>query len=115
MHEGFLSISAGSLLRGLRPCIRRNRRRCLGYRAESRQYGYTLHAGRRWRFRTGTDGLTEARGRGESFGLDRVNAALAERPDPTPGQAVYLLRTRVAEFADGPLTDDLCLLAARID
>jgi hypothetical protein len=26
-----------------------------------------------------------------------------------------LLRRRVAEFADGPLSDDLCLLAARID
>lgn len=62
-----------------------------------------------------TDGLTEARRRGEFFGLDRVNAALAELTDPTPSQAVDLLGTRVAEFADGALTDDLCLLAARID
>jgi serine phosphatase RsbU (regulator of sigma subunit) len=61
------------------------------------------------------DGLTEARRHGELFGLDRVNAALAELADPTPRQAVDLLRTRVAEFADGPLTDDLCLLAAQID
>jgi serine phosphatase RsbU (regulator of sigma subunit) len=60
-----------------------------------------------------TDGLTEARRKGEFFGLDRVNAAL-ELTDPTPSQAVDLLRTRVSEFADGPLTDDLCLLAARI-
>jgi hypothetical protein len=43
------------------------------------------------------------------------------RPTPTyttlrdVTQAVDLLRTRIAEFADGPLTDDLCLLAARID
>jgi len=62
-----------------------------------------------------TDGLTEARSHGEVFGLDRVNAAIAELADPTPSQAVELLRTRVAEFADGPLTDDLCLLAARIE
>jgi serine phosphatase RsbU (regulator of sigma subunit) len=61
-----------------------------------------------------TDGLTEARRRGEFFGLDRVNGALAELTDPTPSQAVDLLRTRVSEFADGPLNDDLCLLAARI-
>jgi sigma-B regulation protein RsbU (phosphoserine phosphatase) len=61
-----------------------------------------------------TDGLTEARGHGEFFGLDRVNGALAELTDPTPSQAVDLLRTRVSEFADGPLNDDLCLLAARI-
>jgi Stage II sporulation protein E (SpoIIE) len=33
-----------------------------------------------------TDGLTEARGRGEFFGLDRVNAALGEMTDPTPSQ-----------------------------
>jgi serine phosphatase RsbU (regulator of sigma subunit) len=61
-----------------------------------------------------TDGLTEASRKGEFFGLDRVNAALAELTDPTPSQAVDLLSTRVSEFADGPLTDDLCLLAARI-
>jgi stage II sporulation SpoE-like protein len=49
----------------------------------------------------------------ELFGLDRVNAAIAELPDPTPSQAVDLLRRRVAELADGPAADDLCL-AGRI-
>jgi phosphoserine phosphatase RsbU/P len=62
-----------------------------------------------------TDGLTEARRDREFFGLDRVNATLAELSDPTPGQAVETLRTRVTEFADGELRDDLCLLAARVD
>jgi sigma-B regulation protein RsbU (phosphoserine phosphatase) len=62
-----------------------------------------------------TDGLTEARRNGDFFGLERVSAVLAELEDPTPSEAVALLRTRVAEFAASPLTDDLCLLAARID
>lgn len=61
-----------------------------------------------------TDGLTEARRDGELFGLDRVTAALGEISDPTPDQAIGVLRTRVAEFAPGPPHDDLCLLAARV-
>jgi serine phosphatase RsbU (regulator of sigma subunit) len=62
-----------------------------------------------------TDGRTEARRNGDRFGLERVNAVLAELDDPTPSEAVGLLRTRVSEFAVGPRTDDLCLLAARMD
>jgi serine phosphatase RsbU (regulator of sigma subunit) len=62
-----------------------------------------------------TDGLTGARRDGEFFGLARVTAALGECGDPTPDQAVGVLRARVTEFAPGPLRDDLCLLAARID
>ena len=62
-----------------------------------------------------TDGLTEARHKGEFFGLERVNATLAELSHPTPGQAVDALRTRVEAFTNGALTDDLCLLAARVD
>jgi serine phosphatase RsbU (regulator of sigma subunit) len=62
-----------------------------------------------------TDGLTEARRAGEFFGLDRVNAALVQLADPTPDEAVDTLRARVAEFADGGLSDDLCLLAARVN
>ena len=62
-----------------------------------------------------TDGLTEARRNGEFFGLARVTAALGENCDPTPDQAVGVLRARVTEFAPGPLHDDMCLLAARID
>jgi serine phosphatase RsbU (regulator of sigma subunit) len=61
-----------------------------------------------------TDGLTEARRDGEQFGLDRVRAALGELQNASPGEAVAILRARVAEFAYGTLTDDLCLLAARI-
>ena len=60
-----------------------------------------------------TDGLTEARRDGEFFGLDAVSHALATAPRLTATEAVALLRTRVAEFAYGALSDDLCLLAAR--
>ena len=62
-----------------------------------------------------TDGLTEARHDGELFGLDAVSAALAGLQTPSPITAVAILRARVAEFAYGALTDDLCLLAARIN
>ena len=62
-----------------------------------------------------TDGLTEAKGSGGMFGLEGVSAALGELQNPSPGQVVGILRARVAEFAAGTLTDDLCMLAARIN
>jgi len=61
-----------------------------------------------------TDGLTEARHDGELFGLDRVSAELGGLHKPSPTEAVAVLRARVADYAYGTLTDDLCLLAARI-
>lgn len=62
-----------------------------------------------------TGGLTEARRAGEQFGLDSVSAALAGLDQPSPAEAVGVLHSRVAEFADRDLTDDLCLLAARLN
>ena len=61
-----------------------------------------------------TDGLTEARHDGKLFGLDGVSAALNELQHPSPGDALAVLRARVADFAYGTLTDDLCMLSARI-
>jgi serine phosphatase RsbU (regulator of sigma subunit) len=61
-----------------------------------------------------TDGLTEARHDGKPFGLDGVSAALDGLHKPSATEAVAILRTRVADFAFGARTDDLCLLAARI-
>ncbi|WP_187368889.1 PP2C family protein-serine/threonine phosphatase [Baekduia soli] len=61
-----------------------------------------------------TDGLTEARRDGEQFGLPGVRHALADVAHPSPAEVIAILRSRVAEFAYGTLTDDLCLLAARI-
>ena len=62
-----------------------------------------------------TDGVVEARRDGKQFGLDGVSAALGELENPSPSDAVAILRARVADFAYGTLTDDLCMLAARID
>jgi serine phosphatase RsbU (regulator of sigma subunit) len=62
-----------------------------------------------------TDGLTEARHDGKLFGLDGVSAALGGLQRPSPTEAVAVLRARVADFAYGALTDDLCLLAARVN
>jgi serine phosphatase RsbU (regulator of sigma subunit) len=61
-----------------------------------------------------TDGLTEARQDDKLFGLEGVSAALGRLNRPSPTEAVAVLRARVAAFAYGTLTDDLCLLAARI-
>jgi sigma-B regulation protein RsbU (phosphoserine phosphatase) len=61
-----------------------------------------------------TDGLTEARRDDKPFGLDAVSATLSSLHAPSPSEAIAVLRARVAGFAYGRLTDDLCLLAARI-
>ena len=44
-----------------------------------------------------------------------MSAALGELQNPFPSDAVAILRARVADFAYGTLTDDLCMLAARIE
>jgi hypothetical protein len=43
-----------------------------------------------------------------------VSGALGGLRRPAPTEAAAVLRARVAEFAYGTLTDDVCLLAARI-
>ena len=62
-----------------------------------------------------TDGLTEARRDGDLFGLEAVRHALGALHRPPATEAVAVLRARVAAFAYGGLTDDLCLLVARVD
>jgi len=62
-----------------------------------------------------TDGLTEARRGAEMFGIEAVSDALSGLRTPSPSEAIAVLRARVAEFAYGGLTDDLCLLAARVE
>ena len=61
-----------------------------------------------------TDGVTEARHHDELFGLERVRATLRKLEHPSPSEAIAILRAHVADFAYGTLTDDLCMLAARI-
>ncbi len=61
-----------------------------------------------------TDGLTETRRDGEQFGVDGLRATLGGVRRPSAPEAVALLRARIADFANGVLTDDLSLLAARV-
>jgi serine phosphatase RsbU (regulator of sigma subunit) len=61
-----------------------------------------------------TDGLTEARRDDSFFGTEGVSAVLGALDDPSPSEAIAVLRARVADFAYGTLTDDLCMLAARV-
>ena len=61
-----------------------------------------------------TDGLTEARHGGHLWGLEGATAALEDLDEPTPTEAIGVLRERSSAFANGVLTDDICLLAARI-
>ena len=61
-----------------------------------------------------TDGLTEARHEDQTFGLDGVVGALAGLRRSSPAETIAVLRARVADFAYGTLTDDVCMLAARI-
>ena len=61
-----------------------------------------------------TDGLTEARRDGSFFGNEGVSAVLSALDDPSPSEAIAVLRARVADFAYGTLSDDLCILAARV-
>ncbi len=61
-----------------------------------------------------TDGLTEARRDNSVLGIEGVSAVLGALDDPSPSEAIAVLRARVADFAYGTLTDDLCMLAARI-
>ena len=62
-----------------------------------------------------TDGLTDARRGTRFFGVDGVTTALEALQRPSPTEAVEALRARVGDFAMNPLTDDLCLLAARFN
>lgn len=61
-----------------------------------------------------TDGVTEARHDDELFGVEGVRAALDDLDNPSPSDAIAVVRARVADFAYGTLTDDLCMLSTRI-
>lgn len=60
-----------------------------------------------------TDGLTEARRDEELFGVEAVSAVLGELRSASPAESIAVLRARVADFAYGAPTDDICMLAAR--
>ncbi|MEA2495124.1 MAG: hypothetical protein QOJ29_3035 [Thermoleophilaceae bacterium] len=61
-----------------------------------------------------TDGLTEARHSGKLFGTEAVTSVLTGLHAASPAEAIAVLRARVTDFAYGGLTDDLCMLATRV-
>ena len=62
-----------------------------------------------------TDGVTEAhRPRRELYGEPRLSAALREVAGSEPAAVVRRVLTEVHEHAGGTLTDDLCIVAARV-
>jgi len=63
-----------------------------------------------------TDGVIEAwNPQGESFGLDRVRAALLQKGEVNPSALVKQIRKQVSSFAAGAeQSDDIKMLAARI-
>lgn len=61
-----------------------------------------------------TDGVTEARRNGEQFGRTRLTRTVHALEGQSPSKVVAALTAEVREFADR-LSDDLCIVAARID
>lgn len=60
-----------------------------------------------------TDGLSEARDGGEMFGEERVATTLRRDPAATPEVLCKSLLDAATDFASGPLTDDVAILAIR--
>lgn len=61
-----------------------------------------------------TDGVTEARHDGEQFGQTRLAQSVQTLGGRSPSEVVAGVTTQVQEFAASGLTDDLCVVAARI-
>jgi serine phosphatase RsbU (regulator of sigma subunit) len=61
-----------------------------------------------------TDGLTEARRDGQLLGLETITETLAGLSNASPAEVILTLRQLADDYAAGVLTDDLCLLSARI-
>lgn len=62
-----------------------------------------------------TDGIIEARRRGEFFGERRLLRALSYRRNKSPQETVDSLLAATKRFADGRLVDDVALLAIRLN
>jgi serine phosphatase RsbU (regulator of sigma subunit) len=62
-----------------------------------------------------TDGLIEARGPADRFGVERVQAAIRAHADLAPAELLAELSREASEFSGGHLDDDLCLVALRSD
>ncbi len=60
-----------------------------------------------------SDGLYEARGHGQRFGLDRVITVVSAPTVPPAAEIIARLRNAVLQFADRSLTDDVCIVVLR--
>jgi hypothetical protein len=60
-----------------------------------------------------SDGLYEARGHGQLFGLDRVMAVVSAPTVLPAAEIIANLRAAVLQFADRSLTDDICIVVMR--
>lgn len=60
-----------------------------------------------------TDGLAEARAGGVLFGEDRIGATLRRDPGASPTSLVQGLLEAARDFSDGPIEDDVAILAIR--
>lgn len=61
-----------------------------------------------------TDGLTEARHNGEQFGQTRLKQIIQTLDGQAPSEVVAGVTTEAQQFATTGLSDDLCVVAARI-
>jgi phosphoserine phosphatase RsbU/P len=62
-----------------------------------------------------TDGVTEARHHGEQFGPGRLAESVRALAGRSPSEVVAAVTAEVQDFAAARLTDDLCVIGARID
>jgi serine phosphatase RsbU (regulator of sigma subunit) len=62
-----------------------------------------------------TDGIIEARGTDSRFGADRLHQSLDHAAGETPDRIIASLKLDLDHFAVSGTSDDVCLLAARVD
>ncbi len=60
-----------------------------------------------------TDGVVEARRRGELYGVERLDALLAENPGLSPKELARLVADDARRWSHGELTDDLAVVVIR--
>ena len=62
-----------------------------------------------------TDGVIEARGADSRFGTERLYASLGRVAGESPDQVIAALKADLDRFVTSTFTDDVCLLAVRVD
>ena len=60
-----------------------------------------------------TDGVIDARGRSDRFGIERLRRLLAKQAGLSPATALDALAAELDAFASGPIDDDVAAVALR--